>query len=190
MQCLVKGTAATNQHIARRVELHVLLFVYVQKSGSQQREWDCSQSTASLVGTASRLAVDALEGSKEPGLKVNRSHHNFTEEEGKSRMLLFDYNAEDWLGEAPIHKAAKVGSLECLALLVASRASIDLRNKNGQTAEDLAWDFGFLECAQFLMTVKNSQKRKNIQTLLKANHHEKKCEQRKMGLQLSTKYSE
>nr|XP_060634617.1 ankyrin repeat domain-containing protein 37 [Anolis sagrei ordinatus] len=71
-------------------------------------------------------------------------------------------NQQDWLGEAPIHKAAKVGSLECLALLVASQVRIDLRNNNGKTAEDLAWDLGFLECAQFLVTVKNSQKRKNI----------------------------
>ncbi|XP_063166273.1 ankyrin repeat domain-containing protein 37 [Candoia aspera] len=69
-------------------------------------------------------------------------------------------NQQDWLGEAPIHKAAKVGSLECLTLLVASQASIDLRNNNGQTAEDLALSFGFLECAQFLMRVKQIQNKK------------------------------
>ncbi|KAM6440598.1 ankyrin repeat domain-containing protein 37 [Liasis olivaceus] len=67
---------------------------------------------------------------------------------------------QDWLGETPIHKAAKVGSLECLTLLVASQASIDLRNNNGQTAEDLALAFGFLECAQFLMRVKQIQSKK------------------------------
>lgn len=32
---------------------------------------------------------------------------------------------QDCLGEAPIHKAAKVGSLECLALLVAGDAKIE-----------------------------------------------------------------
>lgn len=37
---------------------------------------------------------------------------------------------------------------------------LSLRNKNGQTAEDLAWDFGFLECAQFLMKVKHIQNKK------------------------------
>ncbi|XP_053112832.1 ankyrin repeat domain-containing protein 37 [Hemicordylus capensis] len=66
-------------------------------------------------------------------------------------------NQQDWLGEAPIHKAAKVGSLECLTFLVASHANIDLCNNNGQTAEDLAWAFGFSKCAQFLMTVKHVQ---------------------------------
>ncbi|NWH16419.1 ANR37 protein, partial [Grus americana] len=34
-------------------------------------------------------------------------------------------NQQDCLGEAPIHKAAKVGSLECLALLVAGDAKIE-----------------------------------------------------------------
>ncbi|NWZ41692.1 ANR37 protein, partial [Brachypodius atriceps] len=34
-------------------------------------------------------------------------------------------NQQDCLGEAPIHKAAKAGSLECLALLVAGDAKIE-----------------------------------------------------------------
>ncbi|XP_006882306.1 PREDICTED: ankyrin repeat domain-containing protein 37 [Elephantulus edwardii] len=65
-----------------------------------------------------------------------------------------DLNQQDIFGEAPLHKAAKVGSLECLSLLVARDAQIDLRNKDGQTAEDLAWSYGFLECAKFLSTIK------------------------------------
>nr|XP_020013330.1 ankyrin repeat domain-containing protein 37 isoform X2 [Castor canadensis] len=68
-----------------------------------------------------------------------------------------DLNQQDILGEAPLHKAAKVGSLECLSLLVASDAQIDLCNKNGQTAEDLAWSCGFPECAKFLTTIKCTQ---------------------------------
>ncbi|XP_013368455.1 PREDICTED: ankyrin repeat domain-containing protein 37 isoform X1 [Chinchilla lanigera] len=64
---------------------------------------------------------------------------------------------KDVLGEAPLHKAAKVGSLECLSLLVAGEAQIDLCNKNGQTAEDLAWLYGFPECAKFLTTIKCTQ---------------------------------
>lgn len=32
-----------------------------------------------------------------------------------------------------------------------------LCNKNGQTAEDLAWLFGFPECAKFLTTIKCMQ---------------------------------
>ncbi|XP_040821907.1 ankyrin repeat domain-containing protein 37 isoform X2 [Ochotona curzoniae] len=68
-----------------------------------------------------------------------------------------DLNQQDVLGEAPLHKAARVGSLECLSLLVAKDAQLDLCNKNGQTAEDLAWSCGFLECAKFLTTVKSMQ---------------------------------
>ncbi|XP_014118714.1 PREDICTED: ankyrin repeat domain-containing protein 37 [Pseudopodoces humilis] len=66
-------------------------------------------------------------------------------------------NQQDCLGEAPIHKAAKVGSLECLALLVAGDAKIDLCNNSGQTAADLAVDYGFLECAKFLRTIQHTQ---------------------------------
>ncbi|XP_049628396.1 ankyrin repeat domain-containing protein 37 [Suncus etruscus] len=68
-----------------------------------------------------------------------------------------DLNQQDAFGEAPLHKAAKAGSLECLSLLVASDAQINLCNKNGQTAEDLAWLFGFPECAKFLTTIKCMQ---------------------------------
>uniref|UniRef100_A0AAA9RX71 Ankyrin repeat domain 37 n=1 Tax=Bos taurus TaxID=9913 RepID=A0AAA9RX71_BOVIN len=64
---------------------------------------------------------------------------------------------KDVFGEAPLHKAARVGSMECLSLLVASDAQIDLCNKNGQTAEDLAWSCGFPECAKFLTTIKCMQ---------------------------------
>ncbi|EOB09105.1 Ankyrin repeat domain-containing protein 37, partial [Anas platyrhynchos] len=63
----------------------------------------------------------------------------------------------DCLGEAPIHKAAKAGSLECLALLVAGDAKIDLCNNSGQTAADLALACGFLECAKFLKTIQHTQ---------------------------------
>lgn len=68
-----------------------------------------------------------------------------------------DLNQQDVFGEAPLHKAARVGSMECLSLLVASDAQIDLCNKNGQTAEDLAWSCGFPECAKFLTTIKCMQ---------------------------------
>ncbi|XP_006160516.1 ankyrin repeat domain-containing protein 37 [Tupaia chinensis] len=68
-----------------------------------------------------------------------------------------DLNQQDVLGETPLHKAAKVGSLECLSLLVASDVQIDLCNKNGQTAEDLAWSCGFPECAKFLTRIKCMQ---------------------------------
>ncbi|XP_054937167.1 ankyrin repeat domain-containing protein 37 isoform X1 [Physeter macrocephalus] len=73
---------------------------------------------------------------------------------GETKMC---FVCKDVFGEAPLHKAAKVGSMECLSLLVASDAQIDLCNKNGQTAEDLAWSCGFPECGKFLTTIKCMQ---------------------------------
>ncbi|KAF7248871.1 Ankyrin repeat domain-containing protein 37 [Varanus komodoensis] len=132
---------------------------------------DCNVESNSLshlleAGTEVNVAADAFVQS--PAHLAARGGHAF--------FLLWqvqtgaNLNQQDWLGEAPIHKAAKVGSLECLALLVASHASIDLRNNNGQTAEDLAWAFGFLECAQFLMTVKCIQKGKGVTQITDSPH--------------------
>ncbi|XP_058049144.1 ankyrin repeat domain-containing protein 37 [Ahaetulla prasina] len=109
----------------------------------------------------------------EAGTEVNLAAAAFVQSpahlaagEGHAFFLLWqlqtgaNLNQQDWLGEAPIHKAAKVGSLECLTLLVASQANIDLRNNNSQTAEDLALALGFLECAHFLMKVKQIRNQK------------------------------
>ncbi|RXM30821.1 Sorting nexin-25 [Acipenser ruthenus] len=72
-----------------------------------------------------------------------------------------DANEQDCYGEAPIHKAAKAGSLECISLLIASDARLGLCNNDGQTAEDLAWSYGFHDCARFLTTVKMTQSLKS-----------------------------
>lgn len=42
---------------------------------------------------------------------------------GETKMCCFV--CKDVFGEAPLHKAAKVGSMECLSLLVASDAQIE-----------------------------------------------------------------
>ncbi|MBN3301741.1 ANR37 protein, partial [Amia calva] len=68
-----------------------------------------------------------------------------------------DANQQDSYGEAPIHKAAKAGSLECVSVLVARDARLELCNNDGLTAEDLAYSYGFHECARFLSTVKTNQ---------------------------------
>ncbi|KAM4802483.1 ankyrin repeat domain-containing protein 37 [Urocitellus parryii] len=116
------------------------------------------------------LEVDSLKYLLEAGASVNappdpweQSPVHLAAGGGLVYFLLWqlqtgaDLNQQDVLGEAPLHKAAKVGSLECLSLLVASDAQIDLCNKNGQTAEDLAWSCGFPECAKFLTTIKCMQ---------------------------------
>ncbi|XP_011362305.2 ankyrin repeat domain-containing protein 37 isoform X2 [Pteropus vampyrus] len=114
--------------------------------------------------------VDSLKDLLEAGASVNappdpcqQSPVHLAAGGGCACLLLWqlqmgaDLNQQDVFGEAPLHKAAKVGSLECLSLLVASDAQIDLCNKNGQTAEDLAWSYGFPECAKFLTTIKCMQ---------------------------------
>ncbi|XP_053515983.1 ankyrin repeat domain-containing protein 37 isoform X2 [Artibeus jamaicensis] len=113
------------------------------------------------------LEVDSLKHLLEAGASVNappdpceQSPVHLAAGGGGASLLLWqlqtgaDLNQQDVFGEAPVHKAAKVGSLECLSLLVASDAQIDLCNKNGQTAEDLAWSYGFPECAKFLTAIK------------------------------------
>uniref|UniRef100_A0A2K6SXC4 Ankyrin repeat domain-containing protein 37 n=1 Tax=Saimiri boliviensis boliviensis TaxID=39432 RepID=A0A2K6SXC4_SAIBB len=112
--------------------------------------------------------VDGLKHLLEKGASVNtppdpckQSPVHLAAGGGLACFLLWQLQTGDVLGEAPLHKAAKVGSLECLSLLVASDAQIDLCNKNGQTAEDLAWSCGFPECAKFLTTIKCTQTRKS-----------------------------
>uniref|UniRef100_A0A671FHW3 Sorting nexin 25 n=1 Tax=Rhinolophus ferrumequinum TaxID=59479 RepID=A0A671FHW3_RHIFE len=117
--------------------------------------------------------VDSLKHLLETGDSVNAPPNPFEQSPvhlaaggGCACLLLWqlqmgaDLNQQDVFGEAPLHKAAKVGSLECLSLLVASDAQIDLCNKNGQTAEDLAWSCGFPECAKFLTSIKCMQAKK------------------------------
>ncbi|XP_006834502.1 PREDICTED: ankyrin repeat domain-containing protein 37 [Chrysochloris asiatica] len=116
------------------------------------------------------LQIDSLQHLLETGTSVNappdpcqQSPVHLAAGGGLACLLLWqlqtgaDLNQQDVFGEAPLHKAAKVGSLECLSLLVARDAQIDLCNKNGQTAEDLAWASGFLECANFLTSIKCMQ---------------------------------
>ncbi|GCB76457.1 ankyrin repeat domain-containing protein 10-like isoform X3 [Scyliorhinus torazame] len=68
-----------------------------------------------------------------------------------------DYNIQDVVGESPVHKAARSGSLDCLNVLVSHGAKTDLRNANGLTAAELALAQGFHECSQFLCSVQNHQ---------------------------------
>ncbi|KAG8592136.1 hypothetical protein GDO81_000421 [Engystomops pustulosus] len=68
-----------------------------------------------------------------------------------------DINQQDLFGETLIHKAARSGSLECLSVLVAHEARLDVCNKEGLTPEALALSNGFEECAKYLATVKRTQ---------------------------------
>ncbi|XP_030418911.1 ankyrin repeat domain-containing protein 37 isoform X1 [Gopherus evgoodei] len=122
---------------------------------------DCSSESDGLS-----LLLEVGTGVNAPADAFGQSPAHLAACGGQAFFLLWqlqtgaNLNQQDCHGEAPIHKAAKVGSLECLALLVASDARIDLCNNDGQTAEDLAWAFGFLECAKFLTTAKHTQNMK------------------------------
>ncbi|XP_028846860.1 ankyrin repeat domain-containing protein 10b isoform X2 [Denticeps clupeoides] len=64
---------------------------------------------------------------------------------------------KDYVGETPIHKAARAGSIECINTLLMQGAKADLRNASGLTAADLAHAQGFQECAQLLSNAQNQQ---------------------------------
>ncbi|XP_071599411.1 ankyrin repeat domain-containing protein 37 [Heliangelus exortis] len=119
---------------------------------------DCSSES----GSSSNL-LEAGTGVNAPADAFGQSPAHLAACGGEAFFLLWqlqtgaNLNQQDCLGEAPIHKAAKVGSLECLALLVAGDAKIDLCNNSGQTAADLALAYGFLDCAKFLTTVQHTQ---------------------------------
>nr|XP_019591722.1 PREDICTED: ankyrin repeat domain-containing protein 37 isoform X3 [Rhinolophus sinicus] len=83
--------------------------------------------------------VDSLKHLLETGDSVNAPPNPFEQSPvhlaaggGCACLLLWqlqtgaDLNQQDVFGEAPLHKAAKVGSLECLSLLVASDAQIEI----------------------------------------------------------------
>ncbi|KAM5312763.1 ankyrin repeat domain-containing protein 37 isoform 4-T4 [Glossophaga mutica] len=88
------------------------------------------------------LEVDSLKHLLEAGASVNappdpceQSPVHLAAGGGRAYFLLWqlqtgaDLNQQDAFGEAPIHKAARVGSLECLSLLVASDAQIEQKNQ-------------------------------------------------------------
>ncbi|KAE8629771.1 hypothetical protein XENTR_v10000588 [Xenopus tropicalis] len=98
-----------------------------------------------------------------PGDTLGQSPAHLAACGGQAFFLLWqlqtgvDVNQQDCFGEAPIHKAARSGSMECLSLLIASDARIDMCNKDGHTAEDVALSCGFLDCARYLATIKLTQ---------------------------------
>ncbi|XP_077135728.1 ankyrin repeat domain-containing protein 37 [Ranitomeya variabilis] len=98
-----------------------------------------------------------------PGDALGQSPAHLAAHGGQASMLLWqlrtgaDINQQDFFGETLIHKAARCGSLECLSVLVAHDARLDLCNKEGLTAEALALSHGFEKCARYLATVKQTQ---------------------------------
>lgn len=68
-----------------------------------------------------------------------------------------DPNAQDYLGETSLHKAARTGSTECVDILVANKAKIGNRNNNGQTAAQLANACSYTTLANHLLHLEGRQ---------------------------------
>ncbi|XP_045607768.1 ankyrin repeat domain-containing protein 10 isoform X2 [Procambarus clarkii] len=68
-----------------------------------------------------------------------------------------DPNAQDYLGETSLHKAARTGSTECVNLLIANKAKIGLHNNNGQTAAQLANACSYTDLANHLLQLEKTQ---------------------------------
>jgi len=96
-------------------------------------------------GTRTEISrIDTL-----PVVKVSENREKFCRsvaEEGKletlkSLLLLkktFNIDATDETGETPLHKAARMGRLSAIQLLIENGADRGIRNSKGQTALDLA----------------------------------------------------
>ncbi|XP_075716298.1 ankyrin repeat domain-containing protein 37 isoform X2 [Rhinoderma darwinii] len=98
-----------------------------------------------------------------PGDALGQTPAHLAAHGGQAFFLLWqlqtgvDINQQDLFGETLLHKAARSGSLECLSVLVAHDARLDVCNKEGLTAEALAFSSGFEDCAKYLATVKHTQ---------------------------------
>ncbi|XP_037783040.1 ankyrin repeat domain-containing protein 10-like isoform X1 [Penaeus monodon] len=68
-----------------------------------------------------------------------------------------DPNAQDYLGETSLHKAARTGSVECVNLLAMNKATLGIRNNNDQTAVQLASACGFTDLANHLQQLQGKQ---------------------------------
>ncbi|MXQ81826.1 hypothetical protein E5288_WYG004747 [Bos mutus] len=61
----------------------------------------------------------------------------------------------DLWGGTPLHDAAENGELECCQILVVNGAELDVRDRDGYTAADLADYNGHSHCTRYLRTVEN-----------------------------------
>ncbi|XP_059998821.1 espin isoform X4 [Lagenorhynchus albirostris] len=65
-----------------------------------------------------------------------------------------EISADLW-GGTPLHDAAENGELECCQILVVNGAELDVRDRDGYTAADLADYNGHSHCTRYLRTVEN-----------------------------------
>ncbi|XP_041356851.1 ankyrin repeat domain-containing protein 10-like isoform X2 [Gigantopelta aegis] len=61
-----------------------------------------------------------------------------------------DFACQDYLGETPVHKAARVGSMECVSLLISQGASLCMKNHSSQVPSMVAAISGFHECSNYI----------------------------------------
>ncbi|CAK8697293.1 unnamed protein product [Clavelina lepadiformis] len=61
-----------------------------------------------------------------------------------------DIHARDYLGEIPLHKASRVGNIECIRTLIGNGTMANICNNNGYTAGDLSRKQNFKACVALL----------------------------------------
>jgi len=61
------------------------------------------------------------------------------------------------LGETPAHKAARTGSMECISLLAAEQADLNVTSHSGLRPADLAARCGYVDCALYLQRAAEQQ---------------------------------
>lgn len=72
---------------------------------------------------------------------------------------------QDYLGDTPIHKAAKRGNIECVSLLISQGASLCLLNHSHCTPSQAAAQNGHLECAQYIENASRLQSQEQVKTM-------------------------
>lgn len=72
---------------------------------------------------------------------------------------------QDYLGDTPIHKAAKRGNMECVSLLISQGASLCLLNHSHCTPSQAAAQNGHLECAQYIENASRLQSQEQVKTM-------------------------
>ena len=72
------------------------------------------------------------------------------------RIFLVEVNTHlnwtfDW--QTALHHAARNGHLRCLKVLIDAGARVDIKNKDGKTAMQIAFEMGEIDCGNYLRTM-------------------------------------
>uniref|UniRef100_K1PSL6 Usher syndrome type-1G-like protein n=1 Tax=Magallana gigas TaxID=29159 RepID=K1PSL6_MAGGI len=98
-------------------------------------------------------------------LEDSRMMSHSTPKPYASTAVLGTERETDYLGDTPIHKAAKRGNMECVSLLISQGASLCLLNHSHCTPSQAAAQNGHLECAQYIENASRLQSQEQVKTM-------------------------